>query len=179
MAADLTKLTPAFRTSVTTLLTRCAARRIVMRPYFTIRAPQEQGKLWRQSRSIEEINAKILMLEQSGAPFLARCIKQAGPQHGDPVTNAVPGLSWHQWGEALDCFWLVDGEAEWSSKKLINGQNGYRVYAEEAVKLRLTAGGYFASLKDWPHVQLRAAASPLATKTLPEIDAAMKLKFDV
>jgi peptidoglycan LD-endopeptidase CwlK len=93
------------------------------------------------------------------------------------VTNALPGLSWHQWGEALDCFWVVDGAAEWSTRRLVNGLNGYHVYADEAKRLELTAGGFFRSLKDWPHVQLDKAGSPLGRFSILEIDAEMKSRF--
>ena len=177
MAADLNQLVPALKSSVDTLLAGCQARRIVMRPFFTLRSPFEQAKLWRQSRSLEEISEKIADFRNNGAPFLAFCIGSVGPQSGDPVTNAAPGFSWHQWGEAVDCFWLVDNQAMWSTKKMLNGQNGYQVYAEEAKRLGLTPGGFWNSLKDWPHVQLQSAADPGKSKTLAEIDAAMKARF--
>lgn len=96
-----------------------------MRPNAGLRDPFEQAKLWRQSRSIEEILAAIDELRSVGAPFLAHCLESVGPQHGDPVTNAPPGYSWHQWGEAVDCFWLLGGKAEWSSTKKVGGLNAY------------------------------------------------------
>ena len=46
-----------------------------------------------------------------------------------------------------------------------------------AKTLALTAGGFFTSIKDWPHVQLRNAASPLGMYTLQQIDAEMKSRF--
>jgi peptidoglycan LD-endopeptidase CwlK len=174
---DLNALVDEFRRKVIALLDRCTARGATMRPYFTLRSPFEQARLWRQSRSREEIEAKIAELRSKSAPFLADCIERVGPQHGDPVTNAVPGLSWHQWGEAADCFWLVDGEAEWSPRKEINGLNGYQVYAEEAQAAGLTAGGLWPSFKDWPHVQLRSSSSPLQVMSLTEIDTRMKERF--
>lgn len=178
MAADLKLLVPEFRTSIEQLLENCAKRGCTMRPYMGIRTPQEQGKLWRQSRSIEQIRAKIKELRSQGANFLADCIEKVGPQNGRHVTNAIPGLSWHQWGEAVDSFWLVNGEAEWSISRKVNGVNGYRVYAEEARELGLTAGGFFTSIKDWPHVQLSEAAGPRGVKGgITDIDAAMKEMF--
>ncbi len=156
------------------LLAACAERGVVMRPYDGVRDPWSQGKIWRQSRSIEQITAKIVQLRQAGANFLADAIEQAGPQNGDHVTNAVPGLSWHQWREAADSFWLVDGHAEWDPDKIIDGVNGYHIYAQQAGKFGLTAGGTWSSLADWPHVQLQAAASPLTSHTLKEIDAVMR-----
>ena len=99
-------------------------------------------------------------------------------QSGRHVTDAIPGLSWHQWGEAFDSFWVVDGEAEWSTTREINGLNGYRVYAVEAERLGLTAGGHWTNFKDWPHVQLRSASSPKSVFTIQEIDREMRERFE-
>jgi peptidoglycan L-alanyl-D-glutamate endopeptidase CwlK len=177
VAVSLNDLDPEFRVKVTALLGRCKARGCEMRPYMSLRSPYEQAKLWRQSRSSEEVASQIAMLELEGANFLAQIIRVVGPQHGAPSTNALPGLSWHQWGEAVDCFWAVNGQAEWSSSKLVGGQNGYQVLAEEAKAMGLTPGGLWTSLKDWPHVQLRPAGSPRSVMTLWEIDQAMKKRF--
>jgi peptidoglycan L-alanyl-D-glutamate endopeptidase CwlK len=174
---DLQDLIPEFRQKLEKLLKNCLKRGVEMRPYQTLRDPFEQAKYWRQSRSRERITAKIQELKNSGAEFLAYCLESVGPQSGDPVTNALPGLSWHQWGEAVDCFWLVDGNDEWSPNKKVNGVNGYRVYAEEAQKLGLTAGGLWTSIKDWPHVQLQSFSNPLGLYSLPEIDQIMKERF--
>ena len=105
------------------------------------------------------------------------CLQSVGPQHGAHVTDALPGFSWHQWGEAVDCFWLLDGKAEWSTSKKVNGVNGYAVYANEAEAVGLVAGGHWTRFKDWPHVQLRAASSPARALTLLQIDTAMKVRF--
>ena len=177
MAADLSLLEGNFRKLVDDLLRACVAAGVQMRPNQGLRDPYVQARLWRQSRSIEEIAAAIDKLKQSNAPFLAECLESVGPQHGSLVTNALPGLSWHQWGEALDCFWVVDAKAEWSTTRKVNGTNGYRVYAEKASAIGLTAGGYWPKLKDWGHVQLRAAATPLATMSLIQIDQAMSERF--
>ncbi len=177
MAANLDLLNPELKAKVVTLIARCASRGFEMRPNNGLRDPFAQAKLWRQSRSIEEITEKINEFNVQGAHFLAQCLRSVGPQHGGHVTDAPPGFSWHQWGEALDCFWLLDGKAEWSTTKLVGGQNAYRVYAGEAVSLGLTAGGHWKTLKDWPHVQLPADASPLASLTVLEIDAAMEAGF--
>lgn len=174
---DLNLLTDEFRLAVITLLDRCAERGTPMRPYYTIRTPFQQARLWRQSRSKDEVEARVAQLKDQSAPFLADCITRVGSQQGDPVTNAIPGLSWHQWGEAVDCFWLVGSAAEWSSKKKINGVNGYQVYAHEAQSAGLTAGGLWSSFKDWPHVQVRAAGSPLKVMSLADIDKEMKQRF--
>jgi hypothetical protein len=51
------------------------------------------------------------------------------------------------------------------------------VYAEQAQKLGLTAGAFFQSIKDFPHVQLRPQAGPQSVHTLGEIDAVMAERF--
>ncbi|MET3650526.1 M15 family metallopeptidase [Dyella japonica] len=177
MAADLSVLVQPFRTKVGSLVDACARRGCELRPYMARRDPFEQARLWRQSRSIEEITKKIDTLKAAGAPFLAKCIDQVGPQSGSLVTNAPPGFSWHQWDEAVDCFWVVRGAAEWSTRRLINGLNGYQVLADEAEKLGLTAGGHWKSLKDWPHVQLRPAAAPSDAMSVKDINTAMQQRF--
>src|SRR5688500_11665145 len=106
MAADLEPLVPEFRAKVDQLITRCQREGVEMRPYFAIRTPFEQAKLWRQSRTREEIMNRMATLRAAGAEFLAHCIESVGPQNGLHVTNAPPGLSWHQWGEAVDCVWV-------------------------------------------------------------------------
>lgn len=178
MSRDINDLISEFRDKAVALLASCRQAGIEMVPYFTLRTPEEQAKLWRQSRSAAEIVAMISELRGHGANYLADVIESVGPQFGDPVTNAVPGNSWHQWGEALDCFWLVDGKAEWSIHKKIDGKNGYRTYAGTASEAGLTAGGHWPSFKDWPHVQLRSASSPKGTGlSWAEIDTEMRVKF--
>lgn len=177
MATDLNQLTPEFRLKAGQLLQVCGEAGLPMRPFFTLRSPFEQARLWRQSRSREQIEAQLVTLRAKRAPFLAHCIESVGPQHGDPVTNALPGLSWHQWGEAVDCFWLLDGKAEWSATRKLAGNNGYQAYAAAARDLGLTPGGLWPRLKDWPHVQWRAEGSPLKQYGWTEIDAEMERRF--
>ncbi|MGP4665582.1 M15 family metallopeptidase [Agrobacterium pusense] len=178
MAVGIDALNDDFRDKVANLIKTMRALGIVMRPYTAVRTVEEQAILWRQSRSAEEVQTAIERLRDGGAPFLAEALQSVGPRHGKHVTNALPGLSWHQWGEAVDCFWAVNGVAEWSASRIIDGVNGYQVYAEMAKQAGLTAGGFWRSLKDWPHVQLRAAGSPvLSGYNLAEIDAEMQKRF--
>jgi hypothetical protein len=175
---NIDDLVPQLRGIARTLLENCRTHGIEMRIYETVRSPLEQGKIWRQSRTREQIQAKIRDLRDSGAEFLAFCIESVGPQSGRHVTDAPPGLSWHQWGEAFDAFWVVNGAAEWSTTRKINGLNGYRVYAAEAERLNVTAGGLWPRFKDWPHVQLRTESSPTRLFTITEIDREMRARFD-
>ena len=177
MAADLNLLVPAFKEKVIQLLESCNDAGYKMIPTETIRTPIRQAQLWRQSRTTAVIQQKIADLQDREAGFLAQCIIDAGPQNGDHVTNSIPGLSWHQWGESVDCVWIVNDEEEWSETKLVNGQNGYHVYAGMAKELGLTAGGFWTSFKDWPHVQLHQAASPAGDFSLKQINDIMKERF--
>lgn len=178
MAVNLDGLDNAFRSKLEELIISLKSLGIEMRPCAALRTPQQQAVLWRQSRSREEVAAAIQRLRDGGANFLAEVMETVGPQHGPPVTNALPGLGWHQWGEAADCFWAVNGAAEWSSSRVIDGINGYKVYAAKAKEIGLEAGGFWSSIKDWPHVQLRAFGSPTsAGLTLSEIDAEMESRF--
>ncbi len=177
MPRELSHLTPTFRPLVEQLLAECEASGFPMRPFYTLRSPFEQGGLWRQSRSGEEVRGKIAELRAKGAAFLAHCIESVGPRDGRHVTNAIPGMSWHQWGEAVDCYWLLEGRAEWSTRRQVGGANGYAVYAEKAAALGLNPGGHWRSFKDWPHVQLQAAGSPGRVHSLEEIDREMQQRF--
>ena len=56
---DLNDLTVAFREQVEKLLDQCKEQEIQMRPFFTLRDPFEQARLWRQSRTSQEIRDKI------------------------------------------------------------------------------------------------------------------------
>lgn len=177
MSRDLEDLIPEFRISVEELLARCDTSGYPMRPFYTLRTPFEQGILWRQSRSRQQIDHKLGELRNKGAEFLAYCIESVGPQNGRHVTNAIPGFSWHQWGEAIDCFWLLDEGAEWSTRRKVNGINGYVNYGTIARTLGLTAGGFWSSFRDWPHVQLRKESNPGRIYSLLEIDKAMVDRF--
>ncbi len=178
MAISLDGIDAGFRSQLEALLANLKARGVEMRPVQALRSPREQAVLWRQSRSAEEIAAGIARLKAGKADFLASVLESVGPQHGPHVTNSLPGLSWHQWGEAVDCFWAVNGKAEWSTTLMLDGINGYRVYAATARDMKLEAGGLWTGFQDWPHVQIRPAPSPLAAGlTLAEIDTEMRKRF--
>lgn len=181
MSGDLFSLVSDFREAIGRVLSACQEQGVEMRPYFTVRDPWTQARLWRQSRSIEEITRAIRDLERNGAPFLADILRSVGPQQGPRVTDALPGLSWHQWGEAVDCYWHLNGQAEWSTRKKVklnDGRelNGYRLYGETAVAQGLTSGGFWRNLADWGHIQKRPGAV-LDELAWPDIDREMRQRF--
>jgi peptidoglycan L-alanyl-D-glutamate endopeptidase CwlK len=173
MAADMNLLTTEFNAVAMKLVDNCLKKGINMIPYETLRSPFVQAKYWRQSRNITEIDSAISTFKKEGASFLAYCLEYVGPQRGPKVTNALPGFSWHQWGEALDCYWELNGKTIWDPVTTFNGVNGYEVYATEAKKLHLDAGLFWKTLKDPPHVQYQKYGSPSEIYSLQEINDTM------
>lgn len=174
MSRDIEDLVPSFRGSVRQVLEACKAEGVIMVPFFTVRSPTEQAVLWRRSRTADVIARKIQFLHDQKADFLAGVLRDVGPRDGDWATNALPGASYHQWGEAIDCYWEVNGKQSWDTKGLVNGVNGYKVYAEKAAEFGLTALG--PSLGDWVHIQLRAG-SVTDQFTWQQINDRMKERF--
>ncbi len=158
MSRDMNQLNPNFKDKAKLLLSTLEKEGINMRPFFTIRDLPTQARLYRQSRTGSEIRAKIRWLEQEGAFMLADVLNRVGPCHGKWATNCLPGYSWHNWGEAMDCFLVnPDGTANWD-----NNAMGYEHYAGFAEDLDLTSGHRWKS-RDSVHVQLRGHSSPRMT----------------
>jgi hypothetical protein len=96
MSRDIDALDAGFRKQIQELLSTCGALGLEMRPFHTLRDPFEQARLWRQSRSTAEIQARLKQLEKKGAPFMAHVSEDVGTQHGTQRTNANPRLSRHK-----------------------------------------------------------------------------------
>lgn len=149
MKVDFTLLNSVFATKCQELLDSCATQDIIMVPYSGFRTLEEQAKLWRQSRSTAEITQKIAALRTSECDYLADIIEKVGPQPmGRLVTNAIPGLSWHNWGKAMDCYRLRDGKASWISRDYTN----YGIIAS-GKPIHMKWGGDFRD-PDYGHVQM-------------------------
>ena len=172
MSRDLSLLEPAFHEKVKFVLgaVNAGTDSYRLRPFYTLRSPEAQARLWRQSRSSEQIRDVIGMLRRAGATYLSDVLIRVGPQYGRWATNALPGQSWHQWGQALDCFVVAGGKAIWSST-----HPGYIRYAEIAEAQGLTAGAYWRP-GDAVHIQMTADRVGQSYRW-PEIDEAMRLKF--
>jgi len=173
MAADLLDLVVEFRSKVELTLADCKDTGHELRPFFTFRDPWTQARLWRQSRTFDQIIKARDRLAAAGAPYLSRVLMDAGPSSGKWATNALPGQSFHQFGEAVDCFVVgPNGEAIWDDR-----HPGYKFYAERAQFHGLTAGYFWGSSPDAVHIQFRPASSPLHILSWPQIDKAMKERF--
>lgn len=171
---EVAALSADFAPRAQALLDACAARGAQMRPFFTLRGPGVQAKLWCQSRSVAQIEKQVAALRLAGAHWLADLLNVQWAKTGPAVTNALPGLSWHQWGEAIDCFVLgADGKAVWDVRN-----PAYRIYGEEALRLQLEPGVFWPRFSDAVHVQMRTASSPLRVgMSWAEIDGEMRRRF--
>lgn len=174
MSRELYDLDSAFKDSVKVLIRDCSKKGVVMAPFFTLRTPFKQAELWRQSRSWAEIKDKIDYFKLNEAHFLAHCLESVGRQYGREVTKALPGYSWHQWGEAVDCYWSLSGKAEWSEDRFLSGVNGYRVYRETAIELGLHPGPVW----DWPHIQ-KTNGRISSIYTVQEVNDYMEDRFKI
>lgn len=145
MAALLEELNKVFRLKVIDLIQACRARGVTIVPFCTYRDLFKQAILWRQSRRRDEIKKEVCSLEEDGISFIASMIRVVGVHIGQHITNAIPGLSWHQYREAVDCYILRnDGNAIWDFKN-----DGYKIYREEGLKLGMAIG----TADDWCHLQ--------------------------
>lgn len=170
MSRDLSKLRPEFHDKVNCAISRCKNNGVIIVPFFTDRDIKTQAKLYRQSRTWKEISQAINHLEDNKAYYLAKILREVGPQNGRWATNALPGLSWHQHGLAVDCFVLENGKAIWDSK-----HPGYEMMAVESRYVGLYTGYYWDN-PDPVHTQLYKK-KVLNIYTLEVVNELMKVKY--
>lgn len=174
---DLNGLDEVFKTKLLKLLDACHERGLTMTPVCGVRTPMQQAALWRQSRSRKQVENAADMLRNQGAPYLADCLIKVGPQNGTlgaHVTKALPGQSWHQYKQACDMAWLVDGKINWSLTELVNGQNGYKAMCQLADDFGLYSAGANWGW-DFPHIQLSSESTPMKHYgSMANVDKVMK-----
>ena len=133
----------------------CAEAGIELLIYCTLRDTHEQARLYRQSRTKEQVQAKIDQLKAKGFPALAQILKEVGPQKSGPkVTGAGPGESFHQYSRAYDCVPVLNGQAVWST----SGEGGklWAKVGQLGKKCGLEWAGDWTSFREFPHFQLTA-----------------------
>ena len=179
MASELSLLIPEFRKKVIDVIAACKKRGVNIEVLETVISPLEQASLWKQGRTAIEAELKMLALENANAHYLSQVMRAAQAKETNKVTEALPGYSWHQWGEAVSCVWVDRiNKLCWSPTKLEGKMNGYKVYGEEAQNLGLTHGSSFDDVAHgWTVLQLRPVQSPTEIFSLIEIDAEMKKRF--
>lgn len=142
---DFTKLESKFAPLLKKLIANMEALGHTVNPYYGIRTLREQAKIWRRSRTTEEVNALTEKLLDVGAYYAAYTLARVGPQPMGPWGTNTFLHSYHLIGEACDMF--IDGDTA--------GGPVYDVLAKEAIKLGLTPGRNF-SHPDSGHIQLRS-----------------------
>ena len=143
MAANLSNLVPVFHEKVVAALADLKSQGLMFVPYFTLRDPVTQARLWRQSRPRTAIDQQMADLRTQNCNFIADCLEKAGPSDGPWATNALPGLSWHQYGEAVDCFLCgASGTPVWESPS-------YGRFGQLGDKHGMWWGGHFGDNDHW------------------------------
>lgn len=169
MTVSLDGLQADFRSKIEILITQlCKQNQYTFRITYALRTPLEQARLWRQGRNRNLIESRINDLEALGCDYMAECLHIVGPQTGkSTVTNALPGQSWHQWGEAAD-FAAYDG-----AKYLKDGNHeAYDLLALKAQNLSLTNGKTWG---DAGHIQYSKLGKP--QYSLQDINDIMRDRF--
>lgn len=172
----LQALTPEFRDKVEVVVAGCSKAGFEVVPYQGWRSPAEQARLWRQSRSDEQVAAEVKRLRQLGASSIAELILQAPAEPGPHVTNAVPGRSWHQFGRAADCYVRSPrtGRVLWRERGRDGDEFGlatqlYRRFGEFSESFGLTWGGRW-SIGDYGHIQDARQLDPVRELGWAEVD---------
>ena len=163
----LEDLVPAVQDMAREHILRCADAGIELLIYCTLRDSQEQARLYRQSRTKEQVQKKIDQLIARGFPALAKVLKDVGPQKSGPkVTNAGPGESFHQYSMAYDCVPVVLGKPVWSTAG--EGAGLWDKVSKAGKKCGLEWAGDWTSFREFPHFQSTGGR---------DIEALMKERF--
>jgi hypothetical protein len=145
-------LDPTIQESIQKVISTCLEQGLMIVPYCGYRSVLDEMKLWRQSRSTDEIEQQIDKLQTANCTYLADLLQQAGAQNGPHVTNTIGGFSWHNWKQAVDCYVQGDdGNPIWDASN-----PGYQTYGDIAKSLGYTWGGDFTTFKDATHIQFNA-----------------------
>lgn len=102
-------------------------------------------KLMREQHGLE-----MVLIEGYRSPERQNELASLGPD----VTHAGAGESWHQYGLAADCAFLINGRVVISELNPI-AMRGYALYGEVAQSFGLTWGGSWRRIKDLGHVEWR------------------------
>jgi peptidoglycan LD-endopeptidase CwlK len=102
-------------------------------------------KLMREQHGLE-----MVLIEGYRSPERQTELASMGPN----VTHAAAGESWHQYGLAADCAFLINGRVVISELNPV-AMRGYTLYGDVAQSFGLTWGGSWRRIKDLGHVEWR------------------------
>jgi peptidoglycan L-alanyl-D-glutamate endopeptidase CwlK len=151
------------------VLNYCEQQGVDLLIYCTYRSPQEQARLYRQSRTSAQVQKKIDSLRNRGFAELADILSQVGPQQGKlgaHVTFAGPGESWHNFRRAFDAVPLIGGKAMWEKR-----HPHWQIYGAGARNAGLEWAGDWKKFKEYPHTQLASGGNPLKVLRPDEVKA--------
>ncbi len=168
---DLNDLIPEVKQNAERVMEVCDQVGVDILIYCTLRPLEEQAKLFRQSRSWAEIKKKILKYKDRGFGFLGDVIDSVGPCTGPHVTNAGPGESWHNYGEAWDAVPLIGGKAAWNYQ---NAKSEWDAYGECIRQVDMKWAGDWTRFREYPHAQLRSGGNPLKEYGPDDIQTMLK-----
>lgn len=170
---SLATLSPGMQDAVQALQARLQVDGVRVLPLDAYRSPWDQARAYRQGHTWPQIRAmedRLTHLDWAGFAVILRAV---GPQYGLRVTEAPPGQSWHQWGDAWDaCPWVDSGSLSRLAWEPRPGDPDYNEavrlwqrYGRLAEQCGLVWGGHWG---DAPHVQCRDMdAVPLVTVGRP------------
>ena len=168
---SLTDLDTGVRAQAREVVSACEQVGVDLLIYCTLRPLEEQARLYRQSRSRDEINAKMTRLRNRGFDFLARIIEDVGPCYGRHVTNATAGESWHNYGEAWDAVPLIGGKPAWN---YLQAKSQWDAYGECVRQVDMFWAGDWTRFREYPHAQKRQGGNPLKTMETDELQAILE-----
>jgi peptidoglycan L-alanyl-D-glutamate endopeptidase CwlK len=149
----LEDLVPEVRQMAKEHILRCADAGFELLIYCTLRDAQEQARIFRQSRTKEQVQKKADQFIAQGFPALAKILKDVGAQKAGPkVTNAGPGESFHQYNRAYDCVPVLQGKPIWGT-----GGAGAAIWdkvGKLGKKCGLEWAGEWTTFREFPHFQL-------------------------
>jgi len=148
----LQDLLPEVATMATKHRSLCLSEGIDLLIYCTLRDAEEQGRIFCQGRTTEQIIAKRDSLRKRAYPLLAAML--GSPLVGKRITDSGPGESYHQYARAYDCVPLIGGKPDWSTT------GASAALWDRVGRLGEQAGlewaGRWKRFRECPHFQLRS-----------------------
>lgn len=97
----LEDLDPVFRERLIKVFEEAINHGFKVDPHLGALSIKDQALKWRQSRSDLEIDKALTFFKENDCNFIWNVMRFANAKFGPPVTDCLPGLSWHNWREAI------------------------------------------------------------------------------
>lgn len=157
---EMSRLISEMQAPANRVITHCRLQGVDPLIYCTYRSLPDQARLYRQGRTYPQILTKIDELKSLGFAWLASIIKEVGPQSGPVVTNAAPGESAHNYGEAFDATPLVHGKPVWIYE---GNERLFEIFGNALESEGLFWSGRWPNFREYFHGQFQPDPNPLIT----------------